>query len=119
MKRNWNKLNGPGLRSPTVGLRVAKVKEDQSRTRAGFSLYGSDKWKRLSAQLRRDHPYCRQCGKTSMQTTLQVDHIVPLRDGGDPFDRSNLQVLCIPCHNTKTRAERNARAERHPGGGTS
>jgi hypothetical protein len=30
-----------------------------------------------------------------------VDHIVPLQDGGAPFDLSNLQSLCRPCHNRK------------------
>ena len=35
----------------------------------------------------------------------EVDHIRPLRAGGDPYDESNLQVLCGGCHAAKTRIE--------------
>lgn len=34
------------------------------------------------------------------------DHIRELRDGGQPFDPSNIQLLDAGCHNTKTIAER-------------
>ena len=35
----------------------------------------------------------------------KVDHIMPLRDGGDPLDEANLQALCRPCHFRKSHAE--------------
>jgi 5-methylcytosine-specific restriction endonuclease McrA len=34
-----------------------------------------------------------------------VDHIKGLRDGGAPYDLSNLQTLCGSCHAKKTRIE--------------
>lgn len=34
-----------------------------------------------------------------------VDHIIPLRDGGAPFERSNLQGLCHSHHSSKTAGE--------------
>jgi 5-methylcytosine-specific restriction endonuclease McrA len=34
-----------------------------------------------------------------------VDHIVGLRDGGEPFELTNLQTLCGSCHGKKTRIE--------------
>ena len=34
-----------------------------------------------------------------------LDHILPISQGGSKFDRDNLQVLCIPCHSTKTKEE--------------
>lgn len=111
MRRKWNHLNGPGLRSASAGLRVAKPREsDQGRTRAGRKLYSTREWQRLSKSLREKHPYCVECLRTSAQATLQVDHIVPLRDGGAPLDPLNLQVLCASCHSLKTAAERDARA---------
>lgn len=37
---------------------------------------------------------CVKCGSTER---LQIDHIVPVKNGG-PDDRENLQVLCQPCN---------------------
>ena len=34
-----------------------------------------------------------------------VDHITPIKDGGERFCWSNLQPLCISCHNRKTAKE--------------
>ncbi len=41
----------------------------------------------------------------------EVDHIVPLVDGGG-HELANLQTLCTPCHRTKTAREARARAAR-------
>lgn len=49
------------------------------------------RWRRLSRRLRKMQPFCLQCGTPD---DLTVDHIVPLDAGGDPFDVSNLQVIC-------------------------
>ncbi|WP_354398290.1 HNH endonuclease signature motif containing protein [Variovorax sp. OAS795] len=49
----------------------------------------------------------------------QVDHILSLAEGGKD-DESNLQSLCIPCHEAKTKAESaraRSRGGRSPGGG--
>ena len=35
----------------------------------------------------------------------EVDHTVSLHRGGDPWDESNLQVLCRGCHIRKTARE--------------
>jgi 5-methylcytosine-specific restriction protein A len=40
-----------------------------------------------------------------LQPANVVDHIVPVKQGGERFDRSNLQSLCVPCHNAKTASE--------------
>lgn len=37
-----------------------------------------------------------------------VDHITPKADGGSDDD-CNLQSLCAPCHEAKTKAEKQAR----------
>ena len=44
-------------------------------------------------------------------TGLEVDHIVPVADGGHPFDPANLQTLCEACHREKTAAENSERGE--------
>jgi 5-methylcytosine-specific restriction protein A len=53
---------------------------------------------------RRDGYTCQQCGKVTAH--LEVDHIIPLSEGGKDDD-ANKQSLCIePCHAEKSKAER-------------
>jgi 5-methylcytosine-specific restriction enzyme A len=35
--------------------------------------------------------------------SVEVDHIVPVNAGGDPWDTNNLQGACKQCHSYKTR----------------
>lgn len=47
---------------------------------------------------------------------VEVDHIVPVADGGHPFDPANIWTLCTDCHAEKTGAEAKARqSEDTPG----
>jgi len=52
--------------------------------------------------LRRDNYRCSICGKRFRKAQLDVDHIIPVRLGVDPFDKRNLRVLCRSCHRAKT-----------------
>ena len=36
----------------------------------------------------------------------EVDHIIPLCIGGERLDPANLQCLCRPCHQQKTREDK-------------
>jgi len=69
------------------------------------AFYKSARWQKLRAwKLARD-PMCEQCaaeGRTTPATL--VDHIVPLKDGGDPMLVDNLQSLCASCHARKHRS---------------
>jgi 5-methylcytosine-specific restriction endonuclease McrA len=47
-------------------------------------------------------PYEHDCG-------LEVDHIIPVSEGGHPFDPANLQTLCTDCHKHKTARENSER----------
>lgn len=40
-----------------------------------------------------------------LQPAKVVDHIVPVKQGGERFEGANLQSLCVPCHNAKTASE--------------
>lgn len=33
---------------------------------------------------------------------MEVDHIVPIAEGGEPFDMANLKAICRRCHIGKT-----------------
>lgn len=46
---------------------------------------------------------CKLCSH-SLKSTSQVDHIVPLFDGGSN-DMTNLEILCVDCHSKKTQME--------------
>jgi 5-methylcytosine-specific restriction endonuclease McrA len=39
---------------------------------------------------------CEQQGRTRLAT--EVDHIIPISQGGDVLDEANLQPLCHDCH---------------------
>ena len=51
--------------------------------------------------IRRDGYRCVQCGRDVLDIELEVDHIVPVQDGGTDR-RGNLQTLCVQCRYIKT-----------------
>lgn len=58
-------------------------------------FYESEEWKRISRTLRAENPVCEWCNRAPSE---QVHHRVPIRLGGHPTARSNLVVVCQPCH---------------------
>ncbi|BAY83208.1 HNH endonuclease [Calothrix parasitica NIES-267] len=44
---------------------------------------------------------CQNCGKRYEETSLTIDHIIPLSRGGSN-DISNLQTLCFSCNCKKS-----------------
>jgi len=51
------------------------------------------------------NPHCAACGLlTDYPHGFHADHKVPLYKGGEDKD-TNLQILCIPCHDRKTLAD--------------
>ena len=61
------------------------------------------RWEYVRKQVfERDGYKCRSCGKHGW---LECDHVVPLKNGGDPWNMDNLQTLDKHCHVKKTREE--------------
>lgn len=80
--------------------RVARViTSERLRGRAAM-----DRQQRIKA---RDLYTCAICGRVT--GSLEVDHIVPLWQGGADAD-GNLQCLCAECHAAKTTGEAAVRA---------
>ena len=66
-------------------------------------VYRSRRWKGLRRQVIQEHPFCQEPGCT--RPTTDVDHVIPMREGGEPYDRANLQALCHAHHSGKTARE--------------
>jgi 5-methylcytosine-specific restriction protein A len=97
------------------------VHRDYGRARRYFDaevdFYRSRQWRSVRAAFLLDHPLCALClGHERYVPAAVVDHVVPIKDGGDRFDHGNLQALCVSCHNRKTARESAQR--RGPGGGS-
>ena len=62
-------------------------------------VYLKYRWTKLRKQIVREHGYhCENCGYRRKSKYLIVHHKVPIRDGGDAWDRTNLALLCRKCH---------------------
>ena len=62
----------------------------------------SRRWGRVRRRVLDDAGWrCALCGRYGSE----VDHVVPLRLGGDPWDDGNLQAICNQCHIAKSAAE--------------
>ena len=62
--------------------------------------YNNGAWRQVRKQaLARAGFKCEECG---IDGRLDVDHVVPWRDGGAWFELSNLRCLCRSCHEKKT-----------------
>lgn len=84
---------------------------DEKRGTAHSRGYGAG-WRRLREVILNAEPLCRHCLARGIPVpAAEVDHIVPLRDGGDN-SRENLQPLCALCHDRKT-ADDVAKRKRH------
>lgn len=62
-----------------------------------------------------DFPICQLCEeKGTLNDGVEVDHIIPLEVGGEPFESSNLQTLCKRCHVIKSAEEARQRSKGLP-----
>ena len=78
--------------SPTGGRPRSRC--DSCRT--NHAKIDGARWRKLRLGVLSEQPVCAVAG--CGQTSTQVDHVVALARGGDPYARSNLQAMCGP-HN--------------------
>ena len=84
----------------------AKPKDDYRSDK----FYHSRLWTKCSRWYRADHPLCESCLEAGIiKPTDLVDHIRPIKDGGDKLNPKNMQSLCHACHNRKSKQERTGR----------
>ena len=65
------------------------------------NAYRQTAWRKLRLIKLDNHPLCEKCGKPAEE----VDHIIPVANGGEMYEYTNLQSLCKPCHSKKTNEE--------------
>ena len=74
---------------------------------ADQEFYNSRKWRKASKRNLFASPLCLLCLEEGKFTIAEVtDHIKPISQGGDRWNTSNFQSLCISCHNRKRGKER-------------
>ena len=67
------------------------------------TFYSSRQWRRFRAAFLAAHPLCEDCGKQGrLRPAVEVAHIIPRRQGGDPFDEANCRGLCKSCHSRES-----------------
>jgi 5-methylcytosine-specific restriction protein A len=77
------------------------------RSKEEGRVYDRRRWRVLSRKKLTADPICEYCGN---ELATDVDHVIPIEDGGDPWAWENLSSLCSPCHGQKTNRELRARA---------
>ncbi|MGW2583097.1 HNH endonuclease [Streptomyces virginiae] len=83
-------------RRPAVRSRQSRARQRAARNDAAARL-------RRRVQ-ERGSAWCDWCLGDFPADTVDVDHVRPISLGGEDID-SNVQVLCHPCHELKTRTE--------------
>jgi len=88
--------------------RKADDKPHARRTNPNREVYNTRRWQKVRALYLADHPFC-ECSECKARPVPLpanvVDHIVPINQGGDPWDDSNFQAMNSRCHNRKSGRE--------------
>lgn len=102
------------LQSITSRVTTADLRRAKPVPKKAEPFYLSAEWRALAKAVVAERGHrCEDCGRQGCR--LFVDHVVELRDGGDPLARRNLRVRCGSCHGKKTAAERARRMAADPG----
>ena len=99
-------VNGSRLCQTCYDTREEKIlARNNELAKIRTAKYGSSReqgydwrWQKLSKFVRRNEPVCRMCKNALAQ---MVDHITPLKQGGERLALENLQPLCNRCHGAK------------------
>jgi 5-methylcytosine-specific restriction enzyme A len=66
---------------------------------ATAGVYKRKKWETTRRAVLARDPICKVCYDA---LSTEVDHIIPLTQGGEPYRLDGLQGICSPCHWRKT-----------------
>ena len=89
----------PGCYTPVRKGRCSAHARPQTYGRGRSFIPG---WSSIRKAVLARYPICRIC--TSAPSNV-ADHIIPVAEGGTPYDPSNLQGICEACSRRKSGAE--------------
>ena len=70
------------------------------------AFYWSKPWRATRLAYLKDNPVCEHHRMQGyVRAASEVDHIIPIAEGGEAFESINLQALCKSCHSRKTLEE--------------
>lgn len=73
-----------------------------------MAFYGTSAWQTMRKEVVEERGYrCEDCG--TVPSRIYCDHVVELKDGGAPLDKTNIRLRCGSCHTTKTLRARGER----------
>ena len=106
-----------GLRALQPRVALVNLRTAALPPKVADRFYTSPAWIALRDRVRREAGgRCEVPGCGRAERRMIVDHIVELKDGGAPLDRSNVELTCRSHHNQKTVGESAKRTARRPGG---
>ena len=69
----------------------------------GKKFYNTPEWRFIRKHQLAEHPLCEECLKNGkIVKATMVDHIIPIKQGGNKLASSNLQSICWSCHSRKS-----------------
>jgi 5-methylcytosine-specific restriction enzyme A len=85
------------------------IERERSRRRRETTngVYKRKRWEMVRRFVLRRDPICRVCDSA---ISAEVDHVLPLAEGGNPYDSEGLQGICSPA------TGRRPRGRTQPGG---
>ena len=87
--------------------KAARDAEYNAHRRTGGSFYKTARWTKLRSIAMKMNPLCVQCKAEGIINMGDViDHIIPIKQGGEKLSLANLQTLCHLHHNRKSAGER-------------
>ena len=106
MKRPWTKQSEQTPWNP----KPENKPFSGSDRHAYHEVHNTRRWQGIRKAYLAKNPLCERCKlKNKIKSGEVVDHIIPIQDGGEAWDWSNLQTLCKRCHAIKTNQEINKR----------
>ena len=100
-EKSFNK----GIKGIRHGCESCKKPKVQTTTFDKYRIYNTSRWRHLRTAILKQNPICQVCNNALAQ---EVDHITPFSIGMTDrqkiqlgFDRTNLQSICINCHDLK------------------
>ena len=85
----------------------------QAKDKRGRGVYKTKTWQMRRKQAIERDPFCAwtfRDGSRCQRLGEELDHVVPLDQGGKEYDADNLQLLCAEHHRLKTAIENRSTA---------